>query len=56
MDINQTQLQRVFSYIDTDLPEDVSKKIFEKLGHECFLKSIKWVNSIGQNIEKLLMM
>ncbi len=54
MDLNQTQLQRVFSYIDTDLSEDISEKIFAKLGHECFLKSIEWVNSIGQNIEKVI--
>lgn len=54
MELNPQQMKNVFAYIDSGQSEEVKKDIFEKLGQECFLISKGWVDSIGQDIRKLM--
>lgn len=54
MELNAQQMRNMFVYIDSNQSETVKKDIFEKLGHECFRRSKEWVDSVGNNIEKLM--
>ena len=54
IEIDEHQIQRIFSYIEEELPKDISRRIFTQLGYECFIRFQSWINGIGQNIEKLM--
>ncbi len=54
MELNAEQMRNVFAYIDSNQNENVKQDIFENLGHECFKSSKKWVDSIGNDIQKVM--
>jgi hypothetical protein len=54
MELNPQQMRNVFVYIDSNQSEKVKKDIFEKLGHECFNSLKEWVDSIGNDIQKVM--
>ncbi len=54
MELNPQQMRNVFVYIDSNQSEEVKKDIFGKLGQECFYSLKGWVDSIGNNIQKLM--
>ncbi len=48
MELNRQQVQRVFQYLDTYDHQTARQDIFGELGHQCFLASMPWLESIGR--------